>query len=43
MFLHRKETIMPVDVGTPNAQFGRYLLEQSDCGASVLGPVFSRH
>jgi Mn-containing catalase len=28
MFLHRKETIMPVNVGTPNAQFGQYLLEQ---------------
>ncbi len=28
MFLHRKETIMPVNVGTPDAQFGQYLLEQ---------------
>jgi len=28
MFLHRKETIMPVKVGTPDARFGQYLLEQ---------------
>lgn len=28
MFLHRKETIMPVDVRDPDAKFGRYLLEQ---------------
>ena len=28
MFLHRKETIMPVNVGTPDAKFGQYLLEQ---------------
>src|ERR1700761_7837260 len=28
MFLHRKELIQPVSVGTPNAQFGQYLLEQ---------------
>jgi Mn-containing catalase len=28
MFLHRKETIMPVNVGTPDARFGQYLLEQ---------------
>jgi Mn-containing catalase len=28
MFLHRKETIMPVNVGKPDARFGRYLLEQ---------------
>ncbi len=28
MFLHRKETIMPVNVGKPDAQFGQYLLEQ---------------
>jgi Mn-containing catalase len=28
MFLHRKETIMPVEVRTPDARFGRYLLEQ---------------
>lgn len=28
MFFHRKETIMPVNVGTPDARFGQYLLEQ---------------
>lgn len=28
MFLHRKETIVPVNVGTPDARFGQYLLEQ---------------
>lgn len=28
MFLHRKETIMPVNVQNPDAKFGRYLLEQ---------------
>jgi Mn-containing catalase len=28
MFLHRKETIMPVNVGTPDARFGQFLLEQ---------------
>jgi Mn-containing catalase len=28
MFLHRKETIMPVNVGKPDARFGQYLLEQ---------------
>jgi len=28
MFLHRKETIMPVSVGTPDARFGQLLLEQ---------------
>ncbi len=28
MFLHRKETIMPVDVGTPDPRFGQLLLEQ---------------
>jgi Mn-containing catalase len=28
MFIHRKETIMPVAVGTPDARFGQYLLEQ---------------
>jgi Mn-containing catalase len=28
MFLHRKETIMPVNVGTPDARFGTFLLEQ---------------
>ncbi len=28
MFLHRKETIVPVTVGTPDARFGQYLLEQ---------------
>lgn len=28
MFLHRKETIQPVNVGTPDARFGQYLLEQ---------------
>ena len=28
MFLHRKETIVPVEVGTPDARFGQYLLEQ---------------
>ncbi len=28
MFYHRKETMMPVNVGTPDAQFGQYLLEQ---------------
>src|SRR3954471_1239578 len=28
MFLHRKELIQPVNVGTPNAAFGTFLLEQ---------------
>ena len=28
MFLHRKELIQPVNVGTPNAAFGQFLLEQ---------------
>ncbi len=28
MFLHRKETIMPISVGTPDARFGQFLLEQ---------------
>ena len=28
MFLHRKETIVPVNVSQPDAQFGQYLLEQ---------------
>jgi Mn-containing catalase len=28
MFLHRKELIQPVNVGTPDARFGQYLLEQ---------------
>jgi Mn-containing catalase len=28
MFLHRKELIQPVNVGTPNALFGTFLLEQ---------------
>jgi Mn-containing catalase len=28
MFLHRKELIHPVDVGTPDARFGQFLLEQ---------------
>jgi Mn-containing catalase len=28
MFLHRKETIRPVNVGTPDARFGQFLLEQ---------------
>jgi len=28
MFIHRKETIQPVNVGTPDARFGQYLLEQ---------------
>ena len=28
MFLHRKELIQPVNVGTPNARFGQFLLEQ---------------
>jgi Mn-containing catalase len=28
MFLHRKETIMPVNVGKPDARFAQYLLEQ---------------
>ena len=28
MFLHRKELFRPVNVGTPDAQFGQYLLEQ---------------
>ena len=28
MFLHRKELIQPVNVGTPDARFGTYLLEQ---------------
>ena len=28
MFLHRKELIHAVDVGTPDAKFGTYLLEQ---------------
>ena len=28
MFLHRKELIQPVDVGTPDARFGTCLLEQ---------------
>ena len=28
MFFHRKETIVPVNVGTPDARFGQYLLEQ---------------
>jgi len=28
MFLHRKELIQPVSVGTPDARFGTYLLEQ---------------
>ena len=25
MFLHRKELIQPVNVGTPNAEFGEFL------------------
>jgi len=28
MFDHRKELIQPVRVGTPDAHFGSYLLEQ---------------
>ena len=28
MFLHRKELIQPVNVGTPDSRFGTYLLEQ---------------
>jgi Mn-containing catalase len=28
MFLHRKELIQPVNVGSPDARFGTYLLEQ---------------
>ena len=28
MFLHRKELIQPVKVGSPDARFGTYLLEQ---------------
>jgi len=28
MFYHRKETIVPVDVKTPDPRFGQYLLEQ---------------
>ncbi len=28
MFYHTKETIIPVNVGTPDARFGQYLLEQ---------------
>ena len=28
MFLHHKELIQPVNAGTPDARFGRYLLEQ---------------
>jgi len=28
MFYHRKETIRPVEVGTPDPRFGQYLLEQ---------------
>ena len=28
MFLHRKELIQPVNVGTPDAAFGQFLLEQ---------------
>jgi Mn-containing catalase len=28
MFYHRKELFRPVSVGTPDAQFGQYLLEQ---------------
>ncbi len=28
MFYHRKELIRPVSIGTPDAQFGQYLLEQ---------------
>jgi Mn-containing catalase len=28
MFLHRKETIVPVNVGNPDPRFGQYLLEQ---------------
>src|ERR1700722_10121426 len=28
MFYHRKELFRPVNVGTPDAQFGQYLLEQ---------------
>jgi Manganese containing catalase len=28
MFYHRKETIIPVNVGTPDARFGTFLLEQ---------------
>jgi Mn-containing catalase len=28
MFLHRKELIQPVNVGTPDARFGTYLPEQ---------------
>ena len=28
MFLHRKELIQPVNVGTPDARFGTYFLEQ---------------
>ena len=49
MFLHRKELIQPVNVGTPDARFGTYLLEQ--CGGAtgeltaalqILGAVVSR-
>ena len=28
MFVHRKELIQPLNVGTPDARFGTYLLEQ---------------
>ena len=28
MFVHHKETIVPVNVGTPDARFGQFLLEQ---------------
>src|ERR1700727_282319 len=28
MFLHRKRLIQPINVGTPDARFGTYLLEQ---------------
>ena len=28
MFYHRKETIVPVNVGTPDARFGQYMLDQ---------------
>jgi hypothetical protein len=49
MFLQRKETIMPVDVGTPDARFGCYLLEQfggagrAHRGIAILGAIVPCH
>jgi hypothetical protein len=49
MFFHRKELIQPVNVGTPDARFGAYLLEQFGgatgeltAALAILGSVVPR-